>query len=207
MRDFPDGRVGVVIRSVARMRTRVVLLWLLAIFVGIQFGAGWYEKLAVIPLWSDLPADESFAAIRDSALYRSGRAFWPFVSPAVALLAITNLVLAWRGREVYRNWLLAASALMTTYAAFSYGYFVPEMLRFQSHGDSWSDERIDSFVSWWTGLNILRMAIGGAGWLCALRALSLSGNLATDAGSESAGPRSSRRSGSRHSTSVRDVRE
>jgi hypothetical protein len=194
------------------VRVRIVLLWLLAIFVGVQFGAGWYEKLAVIPLWSDLPADQSFAAMQDSALYRSGRAFWPFVSPVVALLAVTNLVLAWRGREVYRNWLLAASALMTTYAVFSYGYFVPEMLRFQSRGDTWSDGRIDSFVSWWTGLNILRMAIGGAGWLCALRALSLSGALAatespsSDDGSESAGPRSSRRSGSRRSTSVRGVR-
>jgi len=189
------------------MRVRIVLLWLLAIFVGIQFGAGWYEKLAVIPLWSDLPADQSFAGMQHSALYRSGRAFWPFVSPVVALLALTNLVLAWRGREVYRTWLLAASALMTTYAVFRYGYFVPQMLLFQSHGDTWSDERIDTFATWWIGLNYLRMTIGGAGWLCALKALSLSGattgNRASDAGWESATPRSSRRSGSPRRRGVR----
>ena len=193
------------------MRTRIVLLWLLVIFVGIQFGAGWYEKLAVIPLWSNLPTGQSFAAMQDSALYRAGRAFWPFVSPVVAVLALTNLVLAWRGRdEVYRGWLLAASGLMTTYAVFSYGYFVPEMLRFQAHGDTWSNERIDSFTSWWIGLNYLRMTIGGLGWLCALKALSLSGSLTEnrdfDAESGSAGSRSSRRSGSRPHRGVRAVR-
>ena len=37
---------------------RTVLLWLLVIFVGIQFGAGWYEKLAVVPLWADASADQ-----------------------------------------------------------------------------------------------------------------------------------------------------
>jgi hypothetical protein len=28
---------------------RTVWLWLLVILVGIQFGAGWYEKLAIAP--------------------------------------------------------------------------------------------------------------------------------------------------------------
>jgi len=32
---------------------RTLWLWLLVIFVGIQFGAGWYEKLAIVPLWAD----------------------------------------------------------------------------------------------------------------------------------------------------------
>ena len=30
-------------------------------------------------------------------------------------------------------------------------------------------------AAWWTGLNYVRMTVGGIGWLCALRALSLSG--------------------------------
>jgi hypothetical protein len=48
------------------------------------------------------------------------------------------------------------------------------MLLFQSSGDTWSPQRIEAFVTWWTGLNYLRMVIGGLGWLCLLRALSLS---------------------------------
>ncbi len=153
---------------------RVVWLWLLVIFVGIQFGAGWYEKLAIVPMWADVPPTETFDAMAESGMYRAGRAFWPFVSPVVALLAIVNLVLAWRSSTVNRSWWIAAGALMVTYAAASYGYFVPQMLMFQANGDTWSPERVSTFVDWWTGLNYVRMAIGGAGWLCALRALSLS---------------------------------
>lgn len=154
---------------------RTLWLWLLVIFVGIQFGAGWYEKLAIVPLWADASADQVLAAMETSGMRRAGRAFWPFVSPVVALLAVLNLVLAWRSTVPYRRWWLAAGATMTVYALTSYGYFVPQMLMFQAGGADWSAAQIDGFIAWWTGLNYLRMAVGAAGWLFALRALSLSG--------------------------------
>jgi hypothetical protein len=154
---------------------RTVWLWLLVIFVGIQFGAGWYEKLAVVPLWADASADQVLAAIEGSGMKRAGRTFWPFVSPVVAVLALTNLVVAWRSNTIYRRWWLAAAAAMTVYALASYGYFVPQMLAFQSGGQRWTSSEIETFVTWWTGLNYARMTVGGIGWLCALRALSLSG--------------------------------
>jgi hypothetical protein len=156
-------------------QARTVWVWLLVIFVGIQFGAGWYEKLAIVPLWADAQADQVLAVMESSGMKRAGRAFWPFVSPVVALLAVINVVVAWRSNATYRRWWLAAGAVMTVYALASYGYFVPQMLAFQSAGDSWTAPEIETFATWWTGLNYLRMAIGGIGWLCALRALSLSG--------------------------------
>ena len=155
--------------------SRTVWLWPLAIFVGIQFGAGLYEKLAIVPLWADVSADQVFSAMESSGMKRAGRAFWAFVSPVVALLAVINLVIAWRSNATYRRWWLAAAAAMTTYALASYGYFVPQMLAFQSAGDGWTAPEIETFVTRWAGLNYLRMTIGGIGWLCALRALSLSG--------------------------------
>jgi hypothetical protein len=154
---------------------RTLWLWLLVIFVGIQFGAGWYEKLAIVPLWADTSADQVLAAVERSGMKRAGRVFWPFVSPVVALLAVINLVVAWRSNIAYRLWWLAAGAAMTVYALASYGYFVPQMLAFQSGGESWTASEIETFVSWWTGPNYARMTMGGIGWLCALRALSLSG--------------------------------
>jgi hypothetical protein len=154
---------------------RTIWLWLLVIFVGIQFGAGWYEKLAIVPLWADAPADQVLVAMESSGMKRAGRMFWPFVSPVVALLAVINLVLAWRSTTSYRRWWLAAGAAMTAYALASYGFFVPQMLAFQSGGEGSTPSQIETFVTWWTGLNYLRMTIGGIGWLCALRALSLSG--------------------------------
>jgi hypothetical protein len=154
---------------------RTIWLWLLVIFVGIQFGAGLYEKLAIVPLWADASADQVLAAMESSGMKRAGRAFWPFVSPVVALLAITNLVVAWRSETPYRRWWLAAAVAMTVYALASYSYFVPQMLAFQSGGDDWTAPQVETFVTWWTGLNYARMTVGVIGWLCALRALSLSG--------------------------------
>jgi hypothetical protein len=154
---------------------RTVWLWLLVIFVGIQFGAGLYEKLAIVPLWADTSTDQVLAAMESSGMKRAGRTFWPFVSPVVALLAVINLVLAWRSNTSYRRWWLAAGTAMTVYALASYGYFVPQMLSFQTGGQAWTASDIETLVTWWTGLNYVRMAIGGIGWLCALRALSLSG--------------------------------
>ena len=154
---------------------RTVWLWLLVIFVGIQFGAGWYEKLAIVPLWADTSVDQVLAAMESSGMKRAGRTFWPFVSPVVALLALINLVVAWRSNTSYRRWWLAAATAMTVYALASYGYFVPQMLSFQTGGQAWTASDIETFVTWWTGLNYVRMTIGGIGWLCALRALSLSG--------------------------------
>ncbi|MFC9997397.1 DUF1772 domain-containing protein [Nocardia sp. NPDC127526] len=146
---------------------------MLVIFVGIQFGAGWYEKLAIVELWSAASPEQVLATMEESGMHRAGRAFWPFVSPVVALFAVVNLIIAWRTPALNRTWWLAGAATMTVYAVFSYAYFVPQMLMFQSGGGDWSPDRIDTFVTWWTGLNYVRMAIGGIGWLCLLRALSL----------------------------------
>ena len=151
-----------------------VWLWLLVIFVGIQFGAGWYEKLGIVPLWDDQPPGEVLSAMEDSGMKRAGRAFWPFVSPVVALLSLVNLVVAWRSPAPMRRWWIAGPALMAVYSLSTYTFFAPQMLMFQSSGNTWSPERIETFVTWWTGLNYPRMVIGGIGWLCLLRALSLS---------------------------------
>jgi hypothetical protein len=155
-------------------RRNLMWLWLLVIFVGVQFGAGLYEKQAIVPLWANAAPDQVLDQIRASGMWTASRAFWPFVSPAVAGLAVVNLVVARRSPAVLRRWWLAAAALMAAYAAFSYGYFVPQMLMLQSSGGAWPVERVASLVDWWTGLNYLRMVIGAAGWLCALQALSLS---------------------------------
>jgi hypothetical protein len=158
---------------------RLVWLWLFVIFVGVQFGAGLYEKQAIVPLWADVPPDRVLDQMRTSGMWAAGRAFWPFVSPVVAVLAVVNLVVARRSPAIYRRWWLAGAAFMVAYAVFSYSYFVPQMLLLQSSGGAWSAARVESLVDWWVGLNYVRMVIGAAGWLCALRALSLSASAGT----------------------------
>jgi hypothetical protein len=150
------------------------LLWLLVIFVGIQFGGGLYEKLAIVPLWAEVPGDQVLDQMQASGMYRAGRAFWPFVSVPVAILAALNLVVAWRSGAPQRRWWLTGAVLMCGYAVGSYGFFVPSMLALQAYGASWPAAEIESMVGLWTTLNWARMVVGAAGWLCALRALSLS---------------------------------
>jgi len=172
-----DGRIAVAGRRAAARghdHAGTITLWLLVIFVGIQFGAGLYEKLAIVPLWAEVPGDQVLDQIQTSGMYRAGRAFWPFVSVPVAILAVLNLVLAWRSKAPERRWWLTGAALMCGYAVASYGFFVPSMLALQSSGASWPAAEIESLVSLWTALNWGRMVVGAAGWLCALRALSLS---------------------------------
>lgn len=167
-------------RALSLLRHPAIWLWLLVIFVGIQLGAGLYEKMAVVPLWDSVPGDQVLDRMHSSGMYGAGRSFWPFVSVPVALLAVVNLVLAWRSRAAHRRWWLAAAAFMVTYAVFSYTYFVPQMLMLQSAGESWPAERVESVVDWWTSLNYLRLVLGACGWLCALKALSLLGVTALD---------------------------
>jgi hypothetical protein len=157
------------------LRHPALWLWLLVIFVGIQLGAGLYEKIGVVPLWESVPGGDVLDRMHSSGMYAAGRSFWPFVSMPVALLAVVNLILAWRSRAPHRRWWLAAAGIMVGYAVFSYGYFVPQMLMLQSAADGWAPERVESVVDWWTSLNHLRLLLGVCGWLCALKALSLLG--------------------------------
>jgi hypothetical protein len=160
---------------------RTVWLFLLVIFVGVQFGAGLYEKLVVVPQWADLAGALVVGEIDASGMRSAGRVFWPFVSPIVGVLAIVNLVAAWRSRTANRRWWIAGAVLMCAYSIFSYAYFVPQMLMLQAGGDTWPASQVDAVVDTWTSLNYLRMTIGSAGWLCAVRALWLAGVPRVDA--------------------------
>jgi hypothetical protein len=97
------------------------------------------------------------------------------VSPPVALLALANLIVAWRAPvDRLRPWWLAAAAIALTYSAMTYGYFVPEMIRLWRAGEMSANESRRRMARW-LGLNWVRLALGVAAFVSALRALSLSG--------------------------------
>lgn len=150
-----------------------VLLWLFVIWVGIQFGAGLYEKQIVVPQWSTVPPEEVGDALSRSGQENSALKFWAFVSPPVAVLALANAVVAWRTTGRRRNWWLAASIIMVIYSIFTYTYFVPKMI-WLWQAETLPASEVESTVFWWVRLNYVRMIIGACGWLAALKALSLS---------------------------------
>jgi hypothetical protein len=73
---------------------------MLVIFVGIQFGGGLYEKLAIVPLWAEVPGDRVLDQMHTTGMYQAGRAFWPFVSVPVACAARKVIAPGQAGRVV-----------------------------------------------------------------------------------------------------------
>lgn len=151
-------------------------LWLLILWTAVQLGAGLYEKRAVIPLWAAEVSPATLGQrLADSGHTASSTRFWPFVSPVVFLLALTNLVVAWRHDGPARPWWLFASAALTVMSITTYGYFVPKMLSFMHRAGTYSQGQLAREVALWLHLSSLRMFIAVPALLSAMKALTLLG--------------------------------
>jgi hypothetical protein len=154
------------------MSTSTALLWLFVIFLGVTFGAGIYEMRVVVPHWLSSSGSagrhwNADAARRDD----TGRRFWAFVTTIpLTLLAVANLIVAWRIVGPARNWWLAAALLTVADRVFTFSYFIPTMIRLMRAPDS--TESVAKAVRW-ANLDYVRLAIVLAAWLTALNAFSL----------------------------------
>src|SRR5436190_12855795 len=95
--------------SIAQM-----FLCLFAVALGIEIGAGLYETLVVLPVWTSAPPDSVIAyhqhnaANPQFALNPGGR-FWMFATPLVGLLGLTTLLSGLRTRPEHRRWRIAGT--------------------------------------------------------------------------------------------------
>jgi hypothetical protein len=149
-----------------------VLLWLLVINLGIAFGAGVYEHRIVLPRWFSTSSESGAhwnanAAIEDD----TGRKFWFFVTTVpLTLIALANLLAAWRASDPVRPWWLAAALAAVADRALTFLYFIPAMLGLMEAPDS--PESVAALTRW-LNLNLLRLVLLAVAWLAALRAFSL----------------------------------
>jgi hypothetical protein len=148
------------------------LLWLFVINLGIACGAGLYEHRIVVPRWIDTSATPRAHWNAEAARHDdTGRRFWVFVTTVpLTLLTIANLFAGWQASGPLRAWCLAAAVAGVADRAFTFSYFIPTMVRLMSAGDS--VEAVATAIQW-SNLNYLRLAIGAAAWLAALRAFAL----------------------------------
>jgi hypothetical protein len=147
------------------------LLWLFVIDLGIACGAGLYEHRIVLPRW--ITSDSrgvhwnAEAARRDN----TGLRFWAYVTTGpLTLLTLANLLAAWSASGPARAWWLAAGILVLADRMLTFSYFIPTMVGLMSAADSPASTAI---ATRWASLNYLRHALALAGWLTALKALSL----------------------------------
>jgi hypothetical protein len=141
-----------------------ILLWLFVINLGVGFGAGIYEARVVIPQWANIPP---------RAWPNTGLMFWVYVTTVpLTVLTIANLIAAWLTQGPRRFWYLAAVCIVIVERAATFSYFIPTMVRLMST-EGFADAEIQAILSQWLLMNHGRHLLTLAGWLAALKALSL----------------------------------
>lgn len=123
--------VGTVGMGTAGSRRAMMARWsliLLCFSVAGAIGGGLFEHMVLQPLWSAAPP-ASFSVIQPGTGVPL-QTFWLPVHGAITVFLILSLVLAWRDVRT-RRWLLVALASYVVMRAWSFAYFVPEMLAFQ----------------------------------------------------------------------------
>ena len=152
------------------------LLWLLVIFSGIAVGAGLYEARINVPRWFARDAGSAMGvnvdAIRSDD---SGRRFWACVTTVpLTLLTLAGCVVAWSPETAREKWWLAGAGVLLVERIGTFGYFIPQLLKLL-HPERFTRDRAAQMARTWMRLNYVRAALAVAGWLAALRALSLPG--------------------------------
>lgn len=156
------------------MITTSALVWLLAVALGLQTGAGLYETRVLVPLWASAPPQSVLAYFTNPLRPNSGRRFWIVLTPVVGIVSLVNLIAAWQSGGPLRLWWLGASGASVVVVAVTFGYFVPALLGLARAGER-SAEEVARAVRWWVGLNWVRVAVLVGAWLAALKALTYSG--------------------------------
>ncbi len=148
----------------------VVLLWLFVITLGTAFGAGVYEHRMVVPTWLTSAPGSGLHWNADAARRGdSGHRFWVFVTTGpLTLLALANLIMAWRSAGGVRGWWLAAALVALAERLLTFSYFIPTMVRLMRAPDS--SQAVASARRWWR-VNYMRHALVLVAWLASLRAL------------------------------------
>lgn len=161
------------------MSAERIFLWLYVVIFGVQLGAGLYETLVIVPLWSASPPQSVWGwnALREAnpqLAIDSGRRFWIFITPAVGLLSVAALLTGWPTRPEHRAWLLAATLTSFTMALITFAYFVPTLIGLmKSRPDGADAARVAAKAKTWAVLNWGRAVVLFLAWLCGLRALQI----------------------------------
>ena len=135
-----------------------IALALLLLTLVLSIGGGLYEILVVYPNWKhSADAAELKERLQSSGQARAGTRFWPLASPAQGLLAIINLVLAWRYEGGAHGIWLTTAALIFVTRVMTFSYFIPVMLRKLAQPEKVPAKELPGIIRRWTTLSPLRL--------------------------------------------------
>lgn len=131
----------------------VPCLIVLCMGMGAALGGGVYEGIVLTPLWSANPPG-SFTLIQPG----SGvplQTFWIPAHGVISIAVVASFFLCWQRRDV-RDSVAVGFAAYVAMRAWSFAYFIPEMLEFQSVTPDTPHsadlvERVESWITltWW----------------------------------------------------------
>ena len=155
-----------------------ICLWLFVIVLGIEIGAGLYETLVVLPLWTLGPPDSVVAYHQHNIAYpqfalNAGGRFWIYFTPLTGLTAILALLSGLRTHPEHRTWRITGSCLAIIVVISTFAWFVPKIIILGRGGAGLNGEQIASLTNWWVRLNWVRVVLYLAGWLAGLRAMRI----------------------------------
>ena len=169
MRNVVATREDLESRHSASVLARWSLI-LLCFSMAVAIGGGLFEHLVLVPIWSVSPP-ASFAIIQpDTGVPLQN--FWIPVHGAITVFVVLSLYLTWRQPRVRRLLLIGLCAYMVM-RAWSFAFFIPEMLAFQQvpPGAAASVE-LSARVQSWTFWSVFREPLDVITFLSWLLALS-----------------------------------
>ena len=138
--------------------TNFISLALLLLTIVLSTGGGLYEILVVYPNWKhSVDAADLKARLQSSGQVFAGTRFWPLASPAQALLAIVNMVLAWRYEGPAHGLWLTAAVLIFVTRLITFSYFIPVMLKKLMQAEKVPPAQLRGIIKTWTTLSPLRL--------------------------------------------------
>lgn len=150
-------------------------LWLFVVATALILGAGLYEALVVVPFWSaGVPASLAEGNPLLRVPMRSGQVFWPFFTPAVALIALLALVTSFGTSPRHLAWRVTATGLLLIVSIVTLVYFRPAIIGMVvHHGAGRTPEAVTAEARRWVALNWVRVLAVAASLAMGVRALLL----------------------------------
>ena len=103
----------------------------------------------------------------------SGRRFWGYITTVpLTLLTLAGCVIAWNPATMRERWWLVAAAVMLAERVGTFGYFIPTLLKLMQ-AERLTRPETEQTARRWVRRNRIRCLLAFAGWLAALKALSL----------------------------------
>jgi hypothetical protein len=138
--------------------------------VALAVGGGIYESIVINPLWSAQPP-ASFAIIQKGTGVPLQR-FWIPVHTLITIVLVASLITNWNYAD-RRKLIVIALISYVVMRAWSFAYFIPEMLRFQTVPlDQPHSAALLDRVSRWTRLTWFREPLDLITQFCRLIALT-----------------------------------